>query len=106
MGSAMQVGRKARSPCDGASIAASVRPSADRSLYKIDRLQRRRSHAGRRRGLGADTLVEQTSSRHGRQQKSVQKRSPGSLSILSLTIAEHCGPARVERTDEIYRTLI
>src|ERR1700687_5347404 len=36
MGSATQVGRKAGSPCNGDSIAASVCPLTDRSLYKID----------------------------------------------------------------------
>jgi len=53
MGSAMQVGRKGRSPGDGGSIATSVRRSADRSLYKIDRLQGDGLMPGRRRGLGA-----------------------------------------------------
>jgi len=49
----LQVGRKGRSPGDGGSIAASVRRSADRSLYKIDRLQGDGLMPGRRRGLGA-----------------------------------------------------
>ena len=35
----------ARSPCDGGSIAASVRPSVNLSLYKIDHLQQNKDPA-------------------------------------------------------------
>src|SRR5580704_19552184 len=36
-----QVGRKARSPCDGGSIATTVQSSLNGSLYKIDHFENR-----------------------------------------------------------------
>src|ERR1043166_3330665 len=82
--SAMQVGGKARSPCVGDSIAASVRPSANRSLYKINHSQTtRRSYArpaAGRRG-SADRGPQQRNNGRGHQRRAgpaeKSQRRPG-----------------------------